>query len=147
MARLRFAQNHALVRDLADDEGLLAWLEEACLSATEAARIQPTYGPMLSPRECACRALDGILVVGTVVERKKGQPSCLQDLDASNTVSFKSCNMMGPNEQSQGQGLHARAASLGRIRRVAFLPNSARQAIRAALPLALIPVPPEVPHP
>lgn len=45
--RVRATRNNARVRDLADDPTLVAWLDEAGLTAAEAARIQPTYGPYL----------------------------------------------------------------------------------------------------
>ncbi len=47
-------RNHARVKDLADEPGLLAWLEAAGLTVEEAAVIQPGYG-CTSAAECVCR--------------------------------------------------------------------------------------------
>lgn len=43
VARIAAKRNNAFVRELADDPGLIAWLESVGLTATEAARIQPRY--------------------------------------------------------------------------------------------------------
>jgi hypothetical protein len=67
--------NYALVDDLVRDERLRSWLHRVGLTASEAARIQPSYCcPGLDPpRDCACD-LPGLaaLVVGTVVSREDG---------------------------------------------------------------------------
>lgn len=41
--RIRTTRNNARIRELADDAALIAWLDEAGLTAAEAARIQPMY--------------------------------------------------------------------------------------------------------
>ena len=38
-------RNNAFIRELTDDQALVAWLETSGLTVDEAARIQPTYGP------------------------------------------------------------------------------------------------------
>lgn len=38
-------RNNAYIRELVDDRRLVAWLDSTGLTAAEAARIQPTYGP------------------------------------------------------------------------------------------------------
>lgn len=55
--RLRGLDNHAWVRELAGDRGLLGWLRSAGLTAAEAARIQPSYGPRPTAFQCACQGL------------------------------------------------------------------------------------------
>jgi hypothetical protein len=75
--RLRRAENHAFVRDLARDEPLLAWLEEAGLSLAEAARIQPSYRPPASPFLCACNDLGRApVLVGRVATRDEIAATC-----------------------------------------------------------------------
>ena len=44
--RIASERNTAYVRELIDDPELVAWLDEHGLSATEAGRIQPMYGPI-----------------------------------------------------------------------------------------------------
>jgi hypothetical protein len=45
--RIASTRNNAFIAELADDSDLRVWLDSVGLSATEAARIQPTYQPML----------------------------------------------------------------------------------------------------
>jgi len=40
-------RNNAYIRDLADDPGLIAWLDSVGLTVAEAARIQPSYGGII----------------------------------------------------------------------------------------------------
>jgi hypothetical protein len=44
VGRIASTRNLARIPELADDRALIAWLDSAGLSVTEAARIQPTYG-------------------------------------------------------------------------------------------------------
>jgi hypothetical protein len=44
--RVARTNNNAFIRELASDPDLIAWLERNGLSVAEAARIQPTYGPI-----------------------------------------------------------------------------------------------------
>ncbi|MGH7444769.1 MAG: hypothetical protein ACREKM_07835 [Longimicrobiales bacterium] len=44
--RVANARNTAYIRELVDDPELVAWLDEVGLTAAEAARIQPQYGPV-----------------------------------------------------------------------------------------------------
>jgi hypothetical protein len=61
-------RNHALVRELADDPTLAAWLSAAGLSVAEAARIQPSYCSQPAI-ECFCSAdvLPQAIAEGTVL--------------------------------------------------------------------------------
>lgn len=43
--RVARTRNTAYIRELVDDPALVAWLDEVGLTAAEAARIQPAYGP------------------------------------------------------------------------------------------------------
>lgn len=43
--RVARTRNNAFIRELTDDRDLVAWLDASGLSVSEAARIQPTYGP------------------------------------------------------------------------------------------------------
>jgi hypothetical protein len=47
--RIARSRNYATVPELADDAELAAWLRGAGLSVAEAARIQPSYGPIPDP--------------------------------------------------------------------------------------------------
>jgi hypothetical protein len=53
VARVARAANNAFVPELAADAELLAWLEQAGLSLAEAARIQPSYCPLIADL-CFC---------------------------------------------------------------------------------------------
>jgi hypothetical protein len=46
VANIRALRNNATVPELADEPGLADWLDESGLTLAEAARIQPTYGPI-----------------------------------------------------------------------------------------------------
>jgi hypothetical protein len=64
--RVASTRNNALIAELADDPELRAWLDTVGLSLTEAARIQPTYGPYVDDQDVSDEyALTSILVSGT----------------------------------------------------------------------------------
>lgn len=64
--RLSKLDNHAWVRELAGDSGLVSWLRSAGLTAAEAARIQPSYSRRPTAFECACQGLWPGGAVGTL---------------------------------------------------------------------------------
>jgi hypothetical protein len=49
--RIAGARNTAYVHELTDDPELVAWLDDHGLTAAEAGRIQPIYGPIIIPDE------------------------------------------------------------------------------------------------
>ena len=49
--RIASERNTAYVRELTDDPELVAWLDDHGLTAAEAGRIQPMYGPLPEPDE------------------------------------------------------------------------------------------------
>jgi hypothetical protein len=71
VARIAGSTNNALVRELAGDLELIAWLERVGLTAAEAARIQPSYCFVTKADECLCnQALSPVAIVeGTVVAK------------------------------------------------------------------------------
>jgi MYXO-CTERM domain-containing protein len=63
VARVAATMNNALVRDLEADIELTRWLEQAGLTAAEAARIQPSYCFITKGEECLCNRGGGSLTI------------------------------------------------------------------------------------
>jgi hypothetical protein len=63
-------RNNGFIPELADDPELVAWLDSTGLSVGEAARIQPSYGPIPTPDDDAVStdyAITSILVSGAAL--------------------------------------------------------------------------------
>lgn len=72
VARVAAAKNNAFVRELAADPALVAWLEQAGLTAFEAGRIQPGYCFVTNADACFCGYGDGprpAVLEGTVTAK------------------------------------------------------------------------------
>ena len=95
-------RNNAYIRELADDERLVAWLDSVGLTVAEAARIQPAYGGDRFPISSAERdervsagfAIGAIALGGT-------------------SLASTAVNVVAPRRWSQVLGLAAGAASIG----------------------------------
>jgi MYXO-CTERM domain-containing protein len=83
VARVAAARNNALVPELAGDPELVAWLDQAGLTAAEAARIQPSYCFVTKAEECVCsRAGDADAVAEATVIGTPGEGQALVRVDA-----------------------------------------------------------------
>lgn len=85
-------RNNAYIRDLTDDQALLAWLDASGLSASEAARIQPSY-EQVADRVSSDYALVSMGLGGSSL----------------GTIGF---NLFSPSRISGGVGLLAGAATI-----------------------------------
>ncbi len=66
VAKIARERNNAYVEELADEPGLLEWLDAAGITVAEAARIQPTYCPS-SPASRFCGGTPAAVIEATVI--------------------------------------------------------------------------------
>jgi len=71
--RVAATRNHAYVRELIGDEALTEWLRAHGMTAREAARVQPTYGPDWNYQGFCSGARGVVLLQASVVDEKSAR--------------------------------------------------------------------------
>ena len=94
-------RNNAFIPELADDQALAAWLDESGLTVSEAARIQPQYGPFPPP----------VVIVSD--EKRVSTNYALLSMGLGGTsLGCLGFTLLSPSRASGGVGLIAGVASI-----------------------------------
>jgi hypothetical protein len=114
VARVAATMNNALVRELEGDPGLRRWLEQAGLTAAEAARIQPSYCFMTKAEGCLCNQA---FQISAVVEATLTTPLMAGEVTVRIDVVHGDMSIAMPGQEVMLYNKHSRGRRRGADRR------------------------------
>ncbi|MCY1061589.1 MYXO-CTERM sorting domain-containing protein [Nannocystis sp. SCPEA4] len=109
VAEVAARRNFALIRELASNAALLAWLDEFGLTAAEAGRIQPSYCFVTKAQDCFCnQSIDSnnqAVLEGVVVEGTTGGALAVRVDAVHGTTEWKAGDTVTPDAVRHGEAL------------------------------------------